>query len=123
MPTRVASQLMRRNIEPRTLRQPRRSAKLRLAFPGSGQGKRAIGGSRRKLSSETTGRRMAFPALPDAPEWEALRLSLLVAALAVVIALPFAVASAWIVSRSRTPGRGVVIALIHLPLVLPPIVI
>ena len=66
---------------------------------------------------------MAFLALPDAPEWEALRLSLLVAALAVVIALPFAVASAWIVSRSRAPGRGVVNALIHLPLVLPPIVI
>ena len=66
---------------------------------------------------------MAFLALPDAPEWEALRLSLLVAALAVAIALPFAVASAWIVSRSRAPGRGVVNALIHLPLVLPPIVI
>ncbi|MBV9115231.1 MAG: molybdate ABC transporter permease subunit [Hyphomicrobiales bacterium] len=66
---------------------------------------------------------MGLPAFPDAPEWEALRLSLLVAALAVVIALPFAIAGAWIVSRSRAPGRGAVNALLHLPLVLPPIVV
>jgi molybdate transport system permease protein len=66
---------------------------------------------------------MALPAFPDAPEWEALRLSLVVAALAVAIALPFAVAGAWIVSRSRAPGRGAVNALLHLPLVLPPIVV
>ncbi|MBV8765713.1 MAG: molybdate ABC transporter permease subunit [Hyphomicrobiales bacterium] len=66
---------------------------------------------------------MSFPAFPDAPEWQALRLSLLVAALAVAIALPLAVAGSWIVSRSRAPGRGVVNALLHLPLVLPPIVV
>ncbi|MBV9740407.1 MAG: molybdate ABC transporter permease subunit [Hyphomicrobiales bacterium] len=66
---------------------------------------------------------MNFPAFPDAPEWQALRLSLLVAALAVAIALPLAVAGSWIVSRSRAPGRGVVNALLHLPLVLPPIVV
>ncbi|MBV9136314.1 MAG: molybdate ABC transporter permease subunit [Hyphomicrobiales bacterium] len=66
---------------------------------------------------------MGFPAFPDTPEWQALRLSLLVAAIAVAIALPFAVGGAWIVSRSRAPGRGVVNALLHLPLVLPPIVV
>jgi molybdate transport system permease protein len=66
---------------------------------------------------------MDIHALLDAPEWEALRLSLLVALIAVAIALPLAVAGAWLVSRSRLPGRGAVNALMHLPLVLPPIVV
>ncbi|MFI5014175.1 MAG: molybdate ABC transporter permease subunit [Hyphomicrobiales bacterium] len=59
----------------------------------------------------------------DTPEWEALRLSLFVALIAVVIALPLAVAGAWLVARSALPGRGAVNALLHLPLVLPPIVV
>lgn len=62
-------------------------------------------------------------AVLGAPEREALRLSLSVALIAVAIALPLAVAAAWIVARSRTPGRGLLNALIHLPLVLPPIVV
>jgi molybdate transport system permease protein len=66
---------------------------------------------------------MDIEAVLDAPEWEALRLSLLVALIAVAIALPLAVAVAWLVSRSRLPGRGAVNALMHLPLVLPPIVV
>ena len=55
-------------------------------------------------------------------EWEALRLSLAVALIAVACALPVAIAGAWFVARSQAPGRGVVNALLHLPLVLPPIV-
>ena len=66
---------------------------------------------------------MDVGALLDAPEWEALRLSLFVATVAVAIALPLAVAGAWLVSRSRAPGRGAVNALLHLPLVMPPIVV
>jgi molybdate transport system permease protein len=66
---------------------------------------------------------MAFAALLDAPEWEALRLSLLVALVAVTIALPFAIVGAWLVARSKARGRGAVNALLHLPLVLPPIVV
>ncbi|SDR63172.1 molybdate transport system permease protein [Rhizobiales bacterium GAS191] len=59
----------------------------------------------------------------EAPEWEALRLSLFVGLIAVMIALPFAVAGAWFVARSHAPGRGLVNALLHLPLMLPPIVV
>jgi len=66
---------------------------------------------------------MDLHALLDAPEWEALRLSLFVALIGVAIALPVAIGGAWFVARSRAPGRGVVNALLHLPLVLPPIVI
>jgi molybdate transport system permease protein len=58
-----------------------------------------------------------------APERQALALSLEVAAAAVCFALPVAVAGAWFVARSRAPGRGLVNAILHLPLVLPPIVV
>ena len=66
---------------------------------------------------------MDVSALLDAPEWAALRLSLGVALIAVIFALPLALGGAMIVSRSRLPGRGVVNAVMHLPLVLPPIVV
>ena len=56
-------------------------------------------------------------------ELEALRLSLLVAARASVVGLPFAVIAAWIVARCRFPGRTLADALIHTPLVLPPVVV
>ena len=65
---------------------------------------------------------MPVPAL-EAPEWEALRLSLTVALIAVACALPLALGGALIVARSRVPGRGAVNAALHLPLVLPPIVV
>jgi molybdate transport system permease protein len=59
----------------------------------------------------------------DQPEWQALRLSLLVALIAVAIALPLALCGALVVSRSRLPGRSVINAIMHLPLMLPPIVV
>ena len=65
---------------------------------------------------------MPVPAL-EAPEWEALRLSLTVALIAVACALPLALGGALIVARSRLQGRGAVNAALHLPLVLPPIVV
>jgi molybdate transport system permease protein len=57
---------------------------------------------------------------PD--EWEAIRLTLSVAARAVSVSLPLAVLVAWVLVRYRFPGRSILNALVHLPLVLPPVV-
>ncbi len=57
---------------------------------------------------------------PD--EWEAVWLTLAVAARAVGFGLPAAVMTAWVLTRYRFPGRGLVSALVHLPMVLPPVV-
>jgi molybdate transport system permease protein len=51
-----------------------------------------------------------------------VRLTLGVAARAVSFGLPLAVVTAWALTRYRFPGRPVLNALIHLPLVLPPVV-
>lgn len=59
--------------------------------------------------------------LTDA-EITALLLSLKVASVAVIIALPIALLVAEILSRWRFPGRALLDALVHLPLVLPPVV-
>lgn len=56
-------------------------------------------------------------------EWEALGLSLKVAIWATVASLPFGIATAWILARTRFPGHGLVNAVVHLPLVLPPVVV
>jgi molybdate transport system permease protein len=45
-----------------------------------------------------------------------------VAARAVGFGLPLAVLMAWLLARYRFPGRGVLNAFVHLPLVLPPVV-
>jgi molybdate transport system permease protein len=58
-----------------------------------------------------------------AAELEALRLSLQVALVAVAISLPLAILAAWLLARHDFPGKTFVDALIHLPLVLPPVVI
>ena len=55
-------------------------------------------------------------------DWEAVRLTLTVAARAVGGGLPLAVLMAWVLTRYRFPGRPIVNALVHLPLVLPPVV-
>ena len=57
------------------------------------------------------------------PEMTALWLSLKVAGVAVIIALPLAVWAAWILSRKRFLGKWLIEGLIHLPLVLPPVVV
>jgi len=51
----------------------------------------------------------------------AVLLSLKVACLATAGGLPFALATAWILARGPFPGRALLDALIHLPLVLPPV--
>jgi molybdate transport system permease protein len=58
---------------------------------------------------------------PD--EWEAIRLSLRVSFWAVAGSLPLAVAVAMILARARFPGKSVCDAVVHLPLVLPPVVV
>ena len=55
-------------------------------------------------------------------EWTAIALSLRVATVATLIATPFGIAIAWLLARRDFRGRSVVDALIHLPLVLPPVV-
>src|SRR5712672_823775 len=56
-------------------------------------------------------------------ESEALHLSLAVATRSVVFSLPLAVILAWVLTRRRFVGRTLLDALIHLPLVLPPVVV
>jgi molybdate transport system permease protein len=56
-------------------------------------------------------------------ELEALRLSLKVAAVSVLASLAPAFALAWLLARFRFPGKTLLDALVHLPLVLPPVVI
>jgi molybdate transport system permease protein len=56
-------------------------------------------------------------------ETEALLLSLKVAFWSVAASLPLAVALAWVLSRLRFPGKSLLDAAVHLPLVLPPVVV
>ncbi len=61
-----------------------------------------------------------------ADQWEAVRLTLDVSLRAVLLALPFAVLSAWLLTRRLRGrwrlGRWLLDVLVHLPLVLPPVV-
>jgi molybdate transport system permease protein len=57
------------------------------------------------------------------PEIEALWLSLKVAFASVLASLPVGFALAWLFARTRFPGRALLDAIVHLPLVLPPVVI
>ncbi|MEJ6398370.1 molybdate ABC transporter permease subunit [Yoonia sp. 208BN28-4] len=54
--------------------------------------------------------------------WGIVALSLKVALWATIVALPFAVAVAWLLARKRFWGWQIVNGLVHLPLVLPPVV-
>lgn len=56
-------------------------------------------------------------------EAEALRLSLWVSGWAVVGSLPFGILFAWLLARRQFPGKSLVDGLVHLPLVLPPVVV
>jgi molybdate transport system permease protein len=56
-------------------------------------------------------------------EWEAISLSLRVAFVSVVGSLPFGLALAWLLARRAFPGNWLVVGLVHLPLVVPPVVI
>ncbi|ATI65028.1 molybdate ABC transporter permease subunit [Edwardsiella tarda] len=56
-------------------------------------------------------------------EWEAVVLSLQVAGTAVFFSLPIGILTAWVLVRYRFPGKALLDSVIHLPLVLPPVVI
>lgn len=59
----------------------------------------------------------------SADEWEVIGLSLKVAFWSVLCSLPFALATGWLLARVRFVGKSLFDALVHLPLVLPPVVI
>ena len=61
-----------------------------------------------------------FDLTPD--EWVAIRLSIRIAIVATVVALPFGVAVAWLLARKDFWGKSLLDGLVHLPLVLPPVV-
>lgn len=55
-------------------------------------------------------------------EWAVVALSLRVSLVAAALSLPVAYALAWLLARPRFPGRLLLDALVHLPLVVPPVV-
>ena len=57
---------------------------------------------------------------PD--EWIAVKLSLRIAVVATLAALPFGIAVAWVLARKDFWGKALLDGLVHLPLVLPPVV-
>jgi molybdate transport system permease protein len=61
--------------------------------------------------------------LLTAAESEALLLSLRISTVAVLGALPFALGAALLLARARFPGKTLLDGLLHLPLVLPPVVV
>ncbi|WP_017345870.1 molybdate ABC transporter permease subunit [Pantoea sp. A4] len=60
--------------------------------------------------------------LSDA-EWQAVLLSLQVSGTAVLFSLPLGIWVAWLLARCQFPGKALLDSLIHLPLVLPPVVV
>ncbi|AJJ62572.1 molybdate ABC transporter permease subunit [Yersinia aldovae] len=56
-------------------------------------------------------------------EWQAIILSLKVSGVAVACSLPLGILMAWILVRCHFPGKSLLDSVIHLPLVLPPVVI
>lgn len=61
-------------------------------------------------------------ALLSPEEWQIVALSLRVSGVAIMAVLPFAFGIAWVLARAHFPGKVLLDALVHLPLVLPPVV-
>ncbi|MFE1949506.1 molybdate ABC transporter permease subunit [Streptomyces sp. NPDC059524] len=125
---------------PRTVTEPR--------TPGAAADALTRGGPRRRRRTRTAPLPLLLPALvglaflivplvallvrapwrdlPDqltSPEvWQALQLSLVCATAATLVSLVLGVPLAWLLARTEFPGRGLVRALVTLPLVLPPVV-
>jgi molybdate transport system permease protein len=55
-------------------------------------------------------------------DWTAVELSLRIASVATLVALPFGVAVAYLLARKNFWGKSLLDAVVHLPLVLPPVV-
>ncbi|MBC8947839.1 MULTISPECIES: molybdate ABC transporter permease subunit [Xenorhabdus] len=56
-------------------------------------------------------------------EWQAILLSLKISAIAVLFSLPFGILMAWMLARCQFVGKSLLDSIIHLPLVLPPVVV
>ena len=56
-------------------------------------------------------------------EQDAIYLSIKIALAAILYSLPFAIITAWLLARKNFPGKALLDGIIHLPLVLPPVVI
>lgn len=56
------------------------------------------------------------------PEWQAVLLSLKVSSTAVALSLPFGIFF-WLLVRRTFPGKALLDSILHLPLVLPPVVV
>ena len=63
-----------------------------------------------------------MPLFSDA-ELVAIGLSLKVASVAALASLPLGIATGWLLARKRFFGKSLLDALVHLPLVLPPVVV
>src|SRR5436190_10095066 len=63
---------------------------------------------------------MFSPLTPE--EWTALRLSLRVSVVAMAASLPIGIAIALVLARGRFWGKSLLNAIVHLPLVMPPVV-
>ena len=61
-----------------------------------------------------------FDLTPD--EWTAIHLSIRIAVVATMVALPFGIAVAWLLARKDFWGKSLLDGIVHLPLVLPPVV-
>lgn len=60
--------------------------------------------------------------MPTAAEWPILLLTMQVGGVAMLLTMPVAFALAWLLARASFPGKTVIDAIVHLPLVLPPVV-
>ncbi len=60
--------------------------------------------------------------MPSPEEWRAIRLSMLVALVAVAVSLPFGILLGRVMARRQFRGKALVETLLNLPLVLPPVV-
>lgn len=60
--------------------------------------------------------------MPTPEEWEIIVLSVKVGVVATLAILPLAYVLAWLLARGRFPGKLLLDAVTHLPLVLPPVV-
>jgi molybdate transport system permease protein len=63
-----------------------------------------------------------MPAILSPDEWQSLRLSLLVATVAVTASLPLGIVVGWVLARGRFWGKTLLDVLVGLPLVMPPVV-
>lgn len=60
--------------------------------------------------------------MPTPEEWHIIALSLKVGGVAMALTLPLAFALAWLLARTRFAGKMLLDAVVHLPLVVPPVV-